>query len=98
MALVLSFPFRLGANGSVVEVEQFSARGSEEAMAHMIGTRRGERVYVPRFGIPDPTFSRVDPNDVRVSWRLFGDGRGIEAISSKPEGVDTQRVRVELAP
>lgn len=95
MANVLSFPFRLGANGAVTEVQQFSKRGSEEALAHLILTHRGERPYVPAFGITDPAFRRVDPNEIRVGWLLFGDTRPIVRITSNLTST-TERVVVEL--
>ena len=96
MALVLSFPFRLGVTGAAVSVEQFSRAGSEEAMAHMILTRRRERAYVPTFGITDPTWRRIDPHEIRTSWSVHGDGRRIEHIETAFTSDTTQTITVEL--
>lgn len=81
MARILSYPFRLASNGSVVTVEQ----GSDEANAEQIGvlvlTRIGERPLVPAYGIEDPSFGILSAGDVVAGLAMFGPDVTIDEVS-----------------
>lgn len=53
------YPFRFGGGGSVVVVEQNSDKDVMNCIYAAVKTERGGRLYVPTFGIDDPTFSEA---------------------------------------
>lgn len=57
MPRLISFPFRLDANGAVATVDQGSDAEIEEQIAVAMMTRPGERITVPTFGVNDPAFT-----------------------------------------
>ena len=72
MAQVLSFPFRLAANGTVVTVESTSDAGIAEQINAFIQTIQGERPLAPGYGINDPTFdSEFDPGMITAGLAEF---------------------------
>src|SRR5687767_8720500 len=59
-----AFPFRLKASGrSVAVVEQDSEEDITNCVEVLLRTERGSRIEVPDYGIDDPTFHQVSPND-----------------------------------
>jgi phage baseplate assembly protein W len=56
-ARLISFPFRLDANGAVATVGQGSDEEIEQQIAVAMLTRPGERITVPTYGVNDPAFS-----------------------------------------
>lgn len=57
MPRLISFPFRLDANGAVATVDQGSDAEIEEQIAVAMLVRPGERITVPTFGVNDPAFN-----------------------------------------
>lgn len=57
MPRLISFPFRLDANGAVATVDQGSDAEIEEQIALAMLTRPGERITVPTYGVNDPAFN-----------------------------------------
>lgn len=69
---LISFPFRLAPNGSVVTRQDDSNEYYAEEIAQLILTRTGERVQVPSFGLNDPTFHQIDPHELALKVSMFG--------------------------
>ena len=69
---LLAHPFRVGPDGAVVTV----AEGSDDAIAQAIAvtalTRKGERPYVPDFGVTEPTFADLDVAELNAALDTFG--------------------------
>lgn len=72
MAPILSYPFRLTANGSIATVEQASDQGNAEQIGVALLTIAGERPLQPGFGIPDPAFGGVQPGVVTAQVARYG--------------------------
>ncbi|MCD2193528.1 GPW/gp25 family protein [Actinomycetospora endophytica] len=56
-----ALPFNLQANGSYGVVDQDSSDDVISCVRVLLATRVGERLEVPQFGIPDPTFAVGNP-------------------------------------
>lgn len=54
-----AYPVRFGVGGSIATVEQNSVEDVMNCVAAACKTERGSRLYVPGFGIDDPTFEEV---------------------------------------
>lgn len=50
------YPFRWGADGHAIVVEQNSEKDVMNGVTAAAKTERGTRYFVPNFGIDDPTF------------------------------------------
>lgn len=72
MASLLSFPMRLGANGSFVTRDEDDSAYYAELIGVLIGTREGERDQAPLFGMSDPTFTVFDSQELAHKVDLFG--------------------------
>jgi phage baseplate assembly protein W len=59
IGVTLSFPFRVDARGSLA-VARTAEQIAAEAIADLLETRPGERVYVPDYGVRDFLFSTVN--------------------------------------
>lgn len=70
---VISYPFRLSANGTVATVTQGSDQGNAELIAVLMTTIAGERTFYPTFGITDPVGGTgIDPSEVSAKVAQFG--------------------------
>jgi hypothetical protein len=93
--VILSHPFRIGPSGAVVVVEEGSTRANAEAVAVLVGTRRGERPLQPLFGITDPAFGRLDVAEIQAGIGQFGPtGVSVDAVATT--AVDDTQLRVQL--
>lgn len=81
--MVLSHPFRLTTAGQVAVVEDGTSRAHAEALAVLVGTRRGERPLQPLYGTSDPAFDGLDVAEIQAGIVAFG-----------PEGVQVDQVTV----
>jgi len=68
---LISWPFRLAPNGSVVTRPDNTAEYYAEEITQLVTTRSGERPLVPQFGLDDPTFSFVDPQELAIKCDKF---------------------------
>lgn len=68
---ILSFPMRIQANGRLATVEQNSDDHLAEELAIICLSRPGERELVPEFGIDDPAFDEIHPDQVRAQASIF---------------------------
>lgn len=92
---VIPWPFRLGRNGRVVTVDSTSDELVAARLSCLIQTRPGERSLAPGFGMPDPTFSRFDPNALTAGVAQFGpDGISIGHIVVRDVDDTEQRVTI----
>lgn len=91
---LLSHPFRLGADGAVVTVEQGSDQAVAQEIGALIATIRGERQAVPAFGISDPVFSSVDLAEVTAGLALFGPLVDVTGLDVTYPDSTTERVVV----
>jgi hypothetical protein len=93
---VLSYPFRVGANGQVATVEQGSDEHRAELLAALILTRPGERDLVPGFGVPDPVFAGIDVAAVEGAAAVFGPKVTISDVQVTVTGPGSQDVLIEF--
>jgi len=93
---VLSYPFRIGPNGSAATVEQDSDDHKAEQLAALVMTRPGERDLVPGFGIPDPTFVGIDIAALEGAAAVFGPDVKITEVEVDVTGVNSQDVLIEF--
>lgn len=83
---LLSHPLRITPTGQMATVEDGSDAAVGEAIAVLIGTRLGERVMQPTFGIPDPVWLGLRAADVNAGLDIWG-----------PQGVSVTGVKRESA-
>lgn len=84
MSRIISHPFRLGPNGSVVTVEQDSEQADIEQVAVLALTVIGERPLTPGFGITDPAFAGVIPAEIAAGVATFGPPVNVSDVTSSP--------------
>ena len=80
MTTLISFPFRLTANGSVATADDGSEDYLQEELAQLIRTQPGERTLVPTYGIPDPAYAGFDEAVLRAQVGIFGPPVTIRAV------------------
>lgn len=69
---LLVYPLRF-AGGRIPVVDDGTEQGITQQLRILVGTRRGERVLAPQFGITDPAFrAGIDPVDVQAGVELYG--------------------------
>lgn len=95
---LISYPFRLGSAGYVVVKPDDSDEYFAEELGVLILTQPGERHQVPLYGLNDPTFSQVDPNELILKVGLFGPPVRINGFSYDWQGPSEQDVIVEFEP
>lgn len=93
MAKILSHPFRLGPNGSVVTHEQDSEEADRNQIGVLVLTVAGERPLTPGFGITDPSFAGVMPAEIAAGVATFGPPVSVSDVRTSPLG-DGQLVEV----
>lgn len=94
---VISHPFRLAPTGAVATVLDGSTAANTEALAVLALTRKGERVLVPGFGIPDPVFDDVDVAEINAGVAMFGpEGVSVTGITITHPDARTASVRIEF--
>lgn len=83
-----AFPFRFGAGGGAVVVEQDTVEEVEQGVKVLMLTELGERLEVPDFGINDPVFQTdIDLAEISaaaVEW----DERVEVALTEEPDRVN----------
>jgi hypothetical protein len=96
-ARLLLHPFRISTSGSVAAAEQGSDAYIDSQLRVVIGTRLGERPMCPPFGVPDPGFAVLSPDDVQTCLDQFGpDDVTVTAVTTGV-GSDTTTVDVQWA-
>jgi hypothetical protein len=98
MTSLISFPFRIGANGHVVTRDEDDPAYYAELLGQLVATRLGERVLVPEFGLQDPTFTNLDAQELAYKVEVFGPPVRINAVTEEQVGDNTVNVRVEFIP
>lgn len=98
MAHLLSFPFRIGANGAAVTRQEDTSDYYRELLAQMIATHPGERPMVPEYGLNDPTYAELDAQELVSKVNIFGPPVNIISIQTEYTGPSTQTVKVEFVP
>lgn len=81
---LLSQPFRLRPDGTVATVVDGTDEAAAEAIAALIRTRRGERELVPEFGITDPTFAGIAPDELNAALEAFGPPLRVSSVDTTP--------------
>lgn len=95
---LISYPFRLGPNGSIVTRPDDSSDYYAEMIANLVLTHPGERPQVPLFGLNDPTFSEIDAQELIYKVGIFGPPVRITSVRGKFKSATTQDVMVQFAP
>lgn len=93
---LLSYPFRLTANGSIATVEQRSSQAAAEQIAMIVLTEKGERVMLPAFGIIDPSFDKLDAGEVALEVSLYGPKVTITNVEAYYQDDSTLTVDLEF--
>lgn len=93
---LISFPFRLGPNGSVVTLLEDSPDYQAELIAALVTTVPGERPQVPLFGVNDPAFNGIDAQELVYKISLFGPPVKISAVKMRQVTDTEQDVWVEF--
>ncbi|ASX98709.1 baseplate wedge protein [Arthrobacter phage Colucci] len=95
---VLSFPFRLNADGTAATVGYGADGEVDEAIAVLVLTHLGERLMHPSFGVPDPAFAGLDVGDIQVGLDQYGPaGITIQSVTQEPVDGTDQVVRAVVA-
>jgi hypothetical protein len=95
---LISFPFRLAPNGSVVTRPDNSNEYYAEEIGQIILTKSGERVQVPAFGLDDPTFHRIDPQELALKVGMFRIPVRIVSVTTKQISNKEQDAMVMFEP
>ncbi|UVF61463.1 baseplate wedge protein [Gordonia phage DalanDe] len=95
MTNLLSFPFRVDKNGTVATEDDESLVYCAERLTVFVGTRPGERVMVPDFGINDPAFEGFTTQALTVQVAKFG--LPVEIHSTKRSYVSDAQENVTIA-
>lgn len=93
---LISFPFRLGPNGSVVTRPDDSSDYYAELLATMVLTKPGERPQVPLYGLNDPTFAELDAQELSYKVDIFGPPVKVTKVSSQYVSAIQQDIRIEF--
>ena len=93
MVRLISYPFRLASDGSVVTLEEGLDYYADE-LAMLIKTNPGERELVPEYGLSDPTFSAVSEIELTEKVSLFGPPVTITAVESDVISQDKVSINV----
>lgn len=82
---VLSFPFRITPQGEAAVAPYGSDQEVDEAIAALTLTHLGERLLSPEFGITDPAWNGIDPNDVQSGLDEYGPiGISVTGVEEEP--------------
>lgn len=91
---VLSFPLRVGIDGSLATVDQGSDAYVDECIGVAMLTRPGEIILAPTFGVDDPAFAGFDAAALQRHLLDFGPDVTITNVATVVTGPDTEQVRV----
>lgn len=72
MTELLSFPFRISRQGVAVTHDDMSEQYCAERLSIIVGTRPGERVMVPTFGVNDPAFEGFTAQALMIQATQYG--------------------------
>lgn len=95
---LISYPFRLGPAGYVVVKPDDSDEYLAEELGVLILTQPGERPQVPSYGVNDPTFGEIDPNEMLLKVNAFGPPVLIKGFHYEWVRDNQQDVVVEFEP
>jgi hypothetical protein len=90
----LAIPFAIAYDGSAQVVEQDTSEDIVQCVAMLVGSRPGDRLLVPGYGTPDPTFTGLQVGPVRRSASRW-EPRATLSVQVDPGG--TERVVVGVA-
>lgn len=95
---LISWPFRIAPNGSAVTRPDDTPEYYAEEIMQMVTTRTGERPLVPGFGVADPTFAYLDPNELAIRCDTYSIPARIVDVETQTIGDGRQDVLVTYAP
>lgn len=58
---MIASPPRIGANGELVTIDDYSPQAATQLARAVVSTRIGEMPLAPAYGIPDPTDTAANP-------------------------------------
>lgn len=90
----LAFPIRVGANGRLLTNEQDGEQDVADSLALLVSTEPGERRSVPDYGLADPVFGGLSPEevvDVAAEWEERADPASVEQVA---DDLVNQRVAI----
>lgn len=98
MTNLVSFPFRLAPTGYVVTRDEDDPAYYAELIGQLVATHLGERIQVPSFGLADPTFTKMDAQELAYKVEAFGPPVRITAVTEEPVGDSVVNVKIEFTP
>lgn len=96
MATILSYPFRLQPNGTVVVVDQDDPAANAEQVAQLVLTRFAERPLSPGFGVTDPTFAGITPTEVVAGLAEYGPPVTVRSVAARPTADNAVTVEIDF--
>lgn len=93
---LLSYPFRLAADGTVATVQDDTDAATTEGVAVLLLTRKGERDMAPDFGMSDPTFSTLDLAELNLGLIDYGPDVEVADLETTYPDDTTARLVVTL--
>jgi phage baseplate assembly protein W len=94
---LISHPFRLGADGSVVTQPDGSDEYLAEQLTLLVMTIPGEREQVPSFGMRDAAFEGLDYAMLTAQLALFGPPVNIASITVQQVSDGQAAIAIEFA-
>lgn len=73
MPFHLALPLAVTPAGRLAALEQDSRVEVGQSLGLLIATPPGDRRSVPDYGVPDPVFGGLSPDDIRAAAREFED-------------------------
>ena len=92
----LAVPFDVDGRGHAVVVDQDSEAELTQAVRVTVATRRGERLVVPQFGVPEFAFTSEDPSESVTEAIREWDSRVTETRVERVLGEDPGRWAVDV--
>lgn len=83
-------------SGRAATVEQGSPAHQAEMIAALVLTRSGERLLVPGFGTPDPTYTGFEIGPLILAASIYGPPVTISLASADFSDPHTQDVKIEF--
>lgn len=85
----LAFPFRFGLGGAAETVEQDTPEELEQGVKVLMLTELGERLEVPDFGVPDPTFrNEIDVASIAAAAREWDERVEVD-LADEPDRINS---------
>lgn len=91
----IAIPFTVSiSDGTAAVVEQDTGEEITQCVAMLVGSRPGDRQAVPTYGLPDPTFTGINPIILQTSTATW-EPRATVSVQSTPSNDEQVVVSVK---